>query len=276
MKAYIIQPYYSMDYSDLDNCIYKELSLMDLCDDSADIIVLPEYSDVLSVTPDGDTFISAIERYAPIIEEKVREMAKRCHAIVFANYGCKTDNGYRNTTHIFDREGNEIGQYFKQHPAPSEIKNPGIDTDYAKKKQDVYTIDIEGIRFCFRTCYDFYFYEDIIEIARKKPDIIIGCSYQRTDTHEALEIMNRFLSYNTNSYLLRSSISLGDDSKVCGCSMAVSPDGTILMNMKNRAGVEVVDFDEKKKYFKVAGFNGSPQAHYEYVDEGRRQYHEII
>ena len=88
--------------------------------------------------------------------------------------------------------------------------------------------------------------------------------------------MNRFLSYNTNSYLLRSSISLGDDSKVCGCSMAVSPDGTILMNMKNRAGVEVVNFDEKKKYFKVAGFNGSPQAHYEYVDEGRRPYHEII
>ena len=270
MKAYIIQPYYSMDHNELDSCISKEISLMEQCDESADIIVLPEYSDVLSVTPDGDDFIKAIEKYSPVIEEKARQTAKRCHAIVFANYGCKTDKGYRNTTHVFDREGNEIGRYFKQHPAPAEINNAGIDTDYINEKQDVYTVDIEGIRFCFRTCYDFYFYEDIIEMARRNPDIIIGCSYQRTDTHEALEIMNRFLSYNANAYLLRSSISLGEDSKVCGCSMAVAPDGSVLMNMKNRVGIETVEFDVKKKYYKVAGFSGRPQAHYEYVDVGRK------
>lgn len=270
MKAYIIQPHYSMDYSELDDCISKELRLMDLCDDSADIIVLPEYSDVLAVTETEEDFIKALERYSPIIAEKAKQTAKRCHAIVFANYGCKTEKGYRNTTHVFDRQGNEVGRYYKQHPAPTEIKYTGIDTDYANEKQEIYTVDIEGIRFGFRTCYDFYFYEDLIEIARKKPDVIIGCSYQRTDTHQALEIMNRFLSYNTNAYLLRSSISLGEDSKVCGCSMVVAPDGTVLANMKNRVGIEVVEFDVKKKYFKQSGFNGSPQAHYEYVDAGRK------
>lgn len=167
MKACIIQPYYSMDYKDLNDCISKELSLMDLCDKSADIIVLPEYSDVLSVTPTGDAFIKAIERYSPIIEEKVKRTAKRCHAIVFANYGYKTEKGYRNTTHIFDREGNEIGRYFKQHPAPSEINNVGIDTDYINEKQGVYTIDIEGIRFCFRTCYDFIFMKILLKLRGK-------------------------------------------------------------------------------------------------------------
>lgn len=269
MTAYIIQPRYSMNSKEMEDCFKEELRLLDSCDENADIIVLPEYSDVLSATTTDEEFILAIERYAPIIEQKVRETAKRCNAIVFANYGYKTEKGYRNTTHVFDRQGNQIGKYFKQHPAPSEINNVGIDTDYANVKQDVYTVDIEGIRFGFRTCYDFYFYEDLVEMARKKIDIIIGCSYQRTDTHEALEIMNRFLAYNTNAFLLRSSISLGKDSTVCGCSMAVAPDGRIIANMKNKVGVEKVVFDVKAKYYKTSGFGGVPKAHYEYVDMGR-------
>lgn len=272
MKAYIVQPRYSMEYKDLAQCEQELLDLLDICDEKADIIVLPEYSDVLAVTPNGETFVEAIEKYAYSIEKKVKEVARRCNAVVFANYGYKTDFGYRNTTHVFDRNGEEIGRYYKQHPAPSELQNAGIDTDYANERQDVYTIDIDGIRFGFRTCYDFYFYEDIVEMARKDLDIIIGCSYQRTDTHQALEIMNRFLAYNTNAYVVRSSISLGQESDVCGCSMVVAPDGSILKNMKNQVGVCVVDFEPKSKYYKSSGFNGKPKSHYQYVDEGRKHY----
>ena len=145
----------------------------------------------------------------------------------------------------------------------------GIDTDYAKERQKPYVIELDGLRFGFRTCYDFYFYEDIIEMARQKIDVIIGCSYQRTDTHKALEIMNSFLCYNTNSWLVRSSISLGENSDTCGCSMVVSPNGTIVANMKNNVGVMVVEFDPKEKYYKRSGFNGELKYHYEYVDEGR-------
>lgn len=271
MKVYLIQPPYSMDYEKIDECFQEELRLLSLCDENADIIVLPEYSDVLANTPDGKTFVQAIEKYSPIIAQRASETAKRCNALVFANYGYKTEKGYRNTTHVFDRAGKEIGKYFKAHPAPSEVNNPQIDTDYANEPQEVYTIDCDGLRFGFRTCYDFYFYEDIVEMARKDLDIIIGCSYQRTDTHEALEIMNRFLAYNTNAYLLRSSISLGIESKVCGCSMVVAPTGEILANMKNRVGIEIVEFNPREKYFKASGFNGTPKSHYEYVDEGRKK-----
>lgn len=272
MKAYIIQPRYSFDYRELDDCIQEELKLMDLCDEQADIIVLPEYCDIAAVTKNNEGFIKAIEKYSSVLEEKAKQTAKRCKAILFANYGYKTEKGYRNTTHVFDRNGNEIARYYKQHPAPSEINRHGIDTDYAKTKQSVYTLDFEGIRFGFRTCYDFYFYEDIIEMARQKIDVIIGCSHQRTDTHESLEIINRFLSYNTNAYLLRSSVSLGTDSAVGGCSMAVAPDGTIIANMKNEVGILKVEFDVRKKYYKSAGFNGELKSHYEYVDEGRKVY----
>ena len=36
------------------------------------------------------------------------------------------------------------------------------------------------------TCYDFYMYEAFAALARQNVDIVIGCSHQRTDTHQAL------------------------------------------------------------------------------------------
>lgn len=270
MKAYIIQPPYSMDYGDIDKNLETELSLLDMCDSAADIIILPEYSDVLAATPSGKVFIETMKKYGPVIEKKARETAIRCGAVVFANFGFETERGYRNTTHIIDENGQIAGRYFKAHPAPSERKNKDFDNEYPNELDGVYTWEWRGLRFGFRTCYDFYFYEDIVELARKGLDIIIGCSYQRTDTHRALEIMNAFLAYNTNAYVLRSSISLGEDSEVCGCSMAVAPTGEILANMKNKVGIEIVEFDPKQKYYKLSGFGGQMKSHYEYVDEGRK------
>lgn len=269
MKAYIIQPRYSYSCKDLEDNINEELKFLDECDENADIIVLPEYSDVLTATETEKDFILAMDKYSPIIDKKVKETAIRCKAVVFANYGYKTDKGYRNTTHVIDKDGKEIGRYFKEHPAPSEMKNPGIDTDYSLLEQPVYTIDIDGVRYGFRTCYDFYFYEDIVKMAREKLDVIIGCSYQRTDTHHALELMNSFLAYNTNAWVVRASISLGKDSEVCGSSMVVSPEGKIIANMKNDVGVKIVEFNPSDKYYKASGFNGGLKSHYEYVDEGR-------
>lgn len=270
MRVCLVQPPYTFDYAKIDECFNEELRILDLCDDSIDVIVLPEYCDVLSATPSGKEFINAIEKYNPIISNKVKETAKRCNAVVFANFAYKTEKGYRNTTHVIDKTGEVIGRYFKHHPAPSELKNKGIDTDYAKDITDFYTVDIDGYRYGFRTCYDFYFYEDTVEMAKKNLDFIIGCSYQRTDTHDAIEILTRHLAYNTNAYVLRASISLGENSEVCGSSMVVAPDGKILANMGNRAGIEIVDINPDKKYYKPSGFNGTLKSHYEYVNEGRK------
>jgi predicted amidohydrolase len=271
MKVCVIQPYYSANFSEIDKCFSALLSHLDKCDDSLDVIVIPEYSDVVAVTPDKETFVSMVEKYSPIIDKKVRETAIRCKATVFANYGYKTENGYRNTTHVIDKNGETVGRYFKMHPAPSELSNDGIDTEYSNYPQDIYTVTVDGVKYAFRTCYDFYFYEDIIEIARQNPDIIIGCSYQRTDTHSALEILNKFLCYNSNAYLVRASVSLGEDSLVGGSSMVVAPDGEVLLNLKNEIGLGIVEIDPSKKYYKSAGFGGKQTSHPEYVDVGRRK-----
>ena len=62
MKVCLIQPPYSMDFTQIDNCFEEELKILDACPTDVDIIVLPEYSDVLSATPSGEDFIKSLEK----------------------------------------------------------------------------------------------------------------------------------------------------------------------------------------------------------------------
>ena len=277
MKVCVIQPPYSFDEKDAEQCFESLLSLLEQCDDSMDLILLPEYSDALADVKGKDGFYDAVRRYGPILLEKARETAKRCNSLVFVNAGYETDAGIRNTTHAIDRGGRVVGRYFKAHPAPSEVKTDAeggheLDVAYSYESAPPYILELEGLRFAFLTCYDFYFYENFARIAREGVDIIIGCSLQRTDSHDALSIINRFLCYNTNAYLIRASVSLGEDSTLCGCSMVVSPRGEALLNMESRVGLGVCDIDPSSKYYKPAGHMGGLRAHHEYIEEGRRPW----
>ena len=277
MKVCIIQPYYSYDPNDLEKCFDGMIGLIDRCDETMDVIVLPEYCDIPVATENAEQFNASIEKYNKTVYRKVSETAKRCGAVVFTNFGFKTENGWRNTTYAFDRNGEVVGKYFKAHPAPSEVRTAeqggnGMDCTYSYSYEKPYTVDIDGVRYGFMTCYDFYMYEGFAALARQNVDVIIGCSHQRTDTHEALETIGKFLCYNTNAYLLRSSVSLGEGSAVCGCSMIVSPKGEMLVNMKNDVGMATLEIDPRDKYYKPAGFKGALKSHYEYIDEGRRPW----
>lgn len=277
MKLCVVQPPYSYDPKDMQQNFAELLSLLEKCDETLDLIVLPEYSDILADSPSNAEFFKTIEQNNPVILQKSIETAKRCNALVFVNAMYKTETGYRNTTHAIDREGNIIGRYYKAHPAPSEVKTEamgghGLDVAYSYQQSAPYVLEIDGLRFGFLTCYDFYFYENFPQLALQNLDIIIGCSLQRTDSHEALSIINRFLCYNTNAYLARASVSLGTNSQLCGCSCVIAPDGTELINMKSNVGLGICEIDPKAKYYKSAGFRGALKAHHEYIEEGRRPW----
>ena len=40
MKVCVIQPYYSVDFADADQCFEDELALLEQCDESMDLIVV--------------------------------------------------------------------------------------------------------------------------------------------------------------------------------------------------------------------------------------------
>lgn len=277
MKVCVVQPRYSFNENEIDGCFENLIALLNECDESMDIIVLPEYSDALADVKGKDGFYQASKKYAPILLEEAQKLAKRCNAMVFVNAGYETDNGIRNTTHAIDRQGNIVGRYFKAHPAPSEVKTDKeggheLDVGYSYEFRKPFVLEMEGLRFGFLTCYDFYFYENYARLARENLDIIIGCSLQRTDTHEALSIINQFLCYQTNTHLIRASVSLGEESTTCGSSCVITPKGETLVNMQSRVGLGVCEINPKDKYYKPAGFMGKQKAHYEYIEEGRRPW----
>lgn len=271
MKAQIIQPPYSRDTSLSDEYFNYKLNLLDQCDEDADIIVLPEYSDVPCVTSDLDETLYYHNKYIETLLDKCAAAAKRCGAHVFVNALSQEETGWRNTTYCFDRNGTLVGKYFKKHLPPLEL-DMGLDSDYTLQPSAPYILELDGVRYGFLTCYDFYFYEAFPRIAQEKVDIIIGCSLQRSDSHDAIETMCRFLAYNTNAYVLRSSVSFDENATVCGASMAVSPEGKVLANMRGKFGILSVEFDCRHKYLKPAGFGNPDSAHYEYIEIGRKPW----
>ena len=179
MKVCIIQPFYSTDYNDSDELFKWEMDAFDKCDESMDIIVFPEACDVPALTKTKEQADNSRARYTDALIRKARITAKRCNSVVFINAGYDAGNGTRNTTYAIDRDGNVAGLYFKQHPTNGEVFKRRLDCDYSYEYEEPTIVEIDGLRYAFLTCYDFYFYEAYAHIARKRPDFIIGCSHQR-------------------------------------------------------------------------------------------------
>ncbi len=272
MKVCIAQPEYSVEYNCSEELFEKQLDLFEQCDDSMDIIVFPESCDIPCLAKTKEKAEKSVEKFNERLLNVASATAKRCNALLFVNARSKTENGLRNTTYAFDRKGEIAGQYHKQHLTPGEVSKMTLDSDYSFEFSEPTVIEIEGIRFGFLICYDAYFYEAFPNMARQNLDVIIACSHQRSDTHEALKIMHQFLAYNTNTYVIRSSVSMDVNSDIGGASMVVAPTGEVLCNMYSRVGIETVDIDIKKKYYKPAGFGNPVAAHYEYIEQGRRPW----
>ena len=187
MKARVIQPGYTTDYALSDQKFEWTMASMDECDDSLDLIVLPEATDVPAYAPSKEKYLLSSEKYRDKLLKKASETAKRCNSVLFINALRFTETGYRNTTYAFNRNGEQVGYYYKQHITPGETEVIGMDSEYSYDPEPITVIEIDGVRYGFLICYDFYFYEMFAKMARAKLDVIIGCSNQRTDTHEALE-----------------------------------------------------------------------------------------
>ena len=272
MKVCVIQPPYTTDLQSADAVFEKEIELLDSCDDSVDLIVMPESCDSPCYTTDKKVADAMVEKYNARILEKAKQTAIRCSAAVCVNARDKGEKGYLNTTYVFDKNGEIAGKYYKEHLTKGEEVNLGLESDYIYEHSAPYILDLDGIKYAFLTCYDFYFYENFANIARFKPDIIIGCSHQRTDTHETLKFISQFLAYNTNAYVVRSSVTLGADSETGGASMVVSPKGEVLLDLYNKEAAECVCFDPFEKLYKPAGYKNPPTSHPDYIEKGRRPY----
>jgi len=271
MKVCVIQPPYENSGERGEELFRFKMEELKKCSNDLDVIVLPEYSDVPFATKTFEETVAVHQRFMEKLEQTCKETAVRCQATVFYN-ALDFENGqYYNTTFALNKKGELVGKYKKRHIPPAE-KALQIASDYTSERDEVYTLTIDGVKYAFLTCYDFYFYEYFPRIAKENVDVIIGCSLQRSDTHQASEIMSRFLAYQTNAYVVRCSVSMDENSDICGASMVVAPNGDVLLNMESKRGSGVATFDPQVKYLKPAGFGRPFAPHHEYIEEGKNPW----
>ena len=227
------------------------------------LIVLPEYSNAGGLS-DAESELNALPR-AEIMLKRASEIAKSKGAYVSINVLQRRSGEIKNSTYLFDKNGETAFIYDKQHLPPSEIKL-GVKAGNDSGKCQCFC-ELDGIRFAFMTCYDVYFNEQIEFIARFKPDIILIPGYQRGECTDIIRAQAKLTAFRCNAYVARSSYSMDDDEHG-GCSMIVAPDGNILKDMGKLTGSISAEVNPFEKYMRSAGFGENKVRNDDFISSG--------
>lgn len=242
MNIRVIQPPYPKRAEDTPASVAFMIEQLRLCDESLDLILLPECCNAPSGCGDSSLLRRLVEENTGILLDAVKETALRCKAVVGINlyvYGEGYETAARNATLLYNSQGQIAAQYDKQHLPVSEYTNDAIDHSYLTGNVNPFCAEVEGVRYAFLTCYDMYYTEFIHRISLEKPDVVLICSLQRAERPDILEMQGKNTAFVCNSYVVRSSYHMGPDASTGACSMVVAPDGSVLRNF----GQELGSFD---------------------------------
>lgn len=225
------------------------------------LIVLPEYSNAGGIS-DAESEKSAMPRAKEMLK-KASVIAKEKSAYVAINVLEDRSGEIKNSTYLFDKQGDIAFVYDKIHLPPSEIE---LGVQYG---DGACICDLDGIRFGFLTCYDVYFNEQIEYLASQKPDIILIPGYQRGETTDIIRAQTKLIAFRCNSFVAKSSYSMDSDEKG-GCSMIIAPNGKILKDMGKSVGSVSVNIEPKEKHMRTAGFGGGMIRNDDFINNGLR------
>lgn len=270
MKLCAIQIPYAHSLDTVESSVNFAIEQLNSCDSSCDLILLPEYANAPAAFP-YEELIPFVRKHTPRLIEAAKKTALRCNAIVAVNYFCEVKpDCFRNTTRVFDRQGNIAGDFYKQHLPGSEKRGCKPDFSYTRKFRAPDIIEVDGIRFGFLICYDTYYSEYVAHIAHHHPDIVLVSSFQRAERQDMLEMLNQHLAFYCNSYVLRASVSMGENAEVGGNSMVVSPDGKILARYGSKTGILSCEIsDPHYKYMRSNSFSGGMITNDHFIEQGR-------
>ena len=147
MKARIIQYRFGPDAADVDANFNWIISELGACDDSIDIVVLPEGSHDPAPTGAGSlknaecAIHNAKARNEKLLA-KASETARRCRAAVFGNARFDSPTGPRNSTFAYAPDGTFAARYDKQNLTPGEHKT--LDDSYTREWNAPVVAEIAG------------------------------------------------------------------------------------------------------------------------------------
>ena len=270
MKLCAIQQPSPYTPAEADAAVEFVIRELESCDASLDLILTPEYSNCPTKFPSGEESLACAGKYYPALEKAARDAARRCKAIVALSCCAPTPHGWRNATRVFDRNGEAVGDYYKQQLTVREPAARGVDSSYTKSFHAPEIVEVDGLRLGFVTCYDAYFEEYIEHLGHRRPDIVLVASHQRGEPCENLRLLNRMLAYHTGAFVLRASVGMGEGKDTGGTSLVVDPSGNILADAGQKNGKLVCDIgDPKKKYLRSDSFGGKMILNRDFIEKGR-------
>ena len=251
MKIAIVQPAYPKtgkveeSYATIKYVFDK----LDKLEKSTDLVVLPESINVAGLSLKSEDW-EFIQRNADEFLEKISYYAAIKNTYISACVIRTENKKIKNSTLLYDRKGNLVNVYEKVHLTANERKVLGIENG-----DSISVYEIDGIKFAFTTCFDIYFSEFYERIAAENVNVIIHSSYQRGELSDVIIKQGIARAIDANAFYVRSSYSMGEDSKYGGQSMIINPSGEVLLNVGQKVGVYYysTDFSEKRK--RNASFN---------------------
>ena len=258
MKVTVVQPPYFTDGKPDEQIASFLLRHLENVQENG-LIVLPEYSNAGGIS--GIESEKAAMPRAAVMLEKASSIAKEKSAYVAINVLERREEKIKNSTYLFDKNGDVAFIYDKIHLPPSEVLL-GVE-----RGSGACVCELDGIKFGFITCYDIYFNEQIEYLATQKPDIIIFPGYQRGESADIICTQTKLMAFRLNAFVAKSSYSMNSDEKG-GCSMIVAPDGVILQNMGKEIGAVSADIDPHQKYMRTAGFGGDVIRNDDFINNG--------
>ena len=159
--------------------------------DRPDLIVLPEYCDLLYGGSCADSARLCLENGNRVLEY-LQALARenRCY-ITYPSRIVLPDGTARNTVRMIDREGTVIGTYHKNFVMVTETENYNI---LCGREIPVFACDFG--RVCPILCFDLNFEENRARIKALKPDITVFCSRFHGS------FLQNFFAYDTRSYFV--------------------------------------------------------------------------
>lgn len=258
MKVTVTQPSYFMGENPDQKIAEFLLCELEKAEENS-LIVLPEYSNAGGIS-DPESEKKAMPR-AKIMLEKAALVAKTKSAYVAINVLEERNGKIKNSTYLFDKNGDVAFIYDKIHLPPSEV-SLGVE-----RGDGACVCDLDGIRFGFLTCYDVYFNEQIEYLASQKPDIILIPGYQRGESTDIIRAQTKMIAFRCNCFVAKSSCSMESDHKG-GCSMIVAPNGEILKDMGKEIGSISAEIEPKWKFMRPAGFGGDMIRNDDFINQG--------
>ena len=109
MNVCILQPLFPKEAAEASGFIDWILGELDRCDDTLDLIVLPEYSNAPSVYPNPDDYLADLEAFSEPLLRKVRDTCRRCGAIAAVNIARPFEGSLFQAAPFPDRTGKKVG-----------------------------------------------------------------------------------------------------------------------------------------------------------------------